>query len=67
MILCAATVRRSGEPGPAPTSVMRPPFGRIFDGLDLRVGSLSFCLVLLSLLLVVVASLMGARGLLSSR
>ena len=59
MILCAARVRRSGEPGPAPTSVNVAPFGNVFDGLlVLFVGC--FCSLLL-LPLILSSSLLTPR------
>ena len=46
MILCAASVRRSGEPGPAPTSVSFAPFGNVFDGLLVLLFVGCFCSLL---------------------
>ena len=60
MILCAAIVRRSGEPGPAPTSVSFAPFGNVFGGLLVLFVDDCFCSLLL-LPLILSSSLLTAR------
>ena len=60
MILCAASVRRSGEPGPAPTSVSFAPFGNVFDGLLVLFVVGCFCSLLL-LPLILSSSLITPR------
>ena len=59
MILCAASVRRSGEPGPAPTSVNVAPFGNVFDGLLVLFVVGCFCSLLL--LPLILSSLLTPR------
>lgn len=59
MILCAATVSRSGSPGPAPTSVMLPPLGSVLGGFRLMIG---LAVDSLSLLFFAIVMGLGAWG-----